>query len=79
GKTDFFEKKASELLTRVMIPFTSFARQAGQSAKPEAQKVIGFKEQLIKQAGVGGWLINRPNLDYRGRTYETGDLYTSSA
>jgi hypothetical protein len=79
GKTDFFEKKVSELLTRVMIPFTSFIRQAGQTAKPEAQKIIGFKEQILKQAGVGGWLINRPNLDYRGRTYETGDLYTSSA
>jgi hypothetical protein len=79
GKTDFFEKKASELLTRVFIPFTSFLRQLGQTAKPEAQKVIGWDEQILKQAGVGGWVINRPNLDYRGRTYETGDLYTSSA
>jgi hypothetical protein len=75
----YFEKKTAELSTRVVLPFTSFARQAGQVAEPEAKKAIGLKENIIKQAGVGGWLLNRPNLDYRGRTYDTGELYTSSA
>lgn len=71
--------EAAEQATRATIPATQFFRQAGQIASPRAKKAITFAEKLQKYSGIGSVTLDRPAIDYRGKTYDTGQIYTSSA
>ena len=80
----YARNKSSELLTRSTIPFTSAFRQGNQVLEElvkgePAKKATTFPEALAKYSGlVGGWALDRPAFDYRGRTYNTYDLYPNS-
>lgn len=77
--TETEKAKAAELATRWLIPFTALSRQLMQAADPKAKKAIGLKENLAKYSGlVAGWTLDRPAFDYRGREYNTGQIYTGS-
>jgi len=73
------KRLSAEYSTRMTIPATSFFRQAGQLVDAEAKKPVTFAEQLMKYSGLLQPMIDRPALDYRGKTYDTGQIYTSSA
>jgi hypothetical protein len=71
--------KGSELLTRATIPFTNTSRQLYGMIDPEAKKPISMAEYIAKYSGVvAGWTLDRKNFDYRGRTFNTGQVYSSS-
>ena len=73
------DKLVADILTRTFIPFTSASRMLMNTIDPKAKKPIGFLEELAKQSGlVAGWMVDRPAYDYRGRQYNTGQLYSSS-
>lgn len=80
----YARNKAAELLTRSIIPFTSAFRQGNQVSdeliKGEpAKKATTFTEAVAKYSGlIGGWALDRPAFDYRGKTYQTLDLYPNS-
>lgn len=79
GVTEREKAKAAEVLTRFIIPFTAFSRQLMQAIDPKAKKAIGLKENLAKYSGlVAGWSLDRPAFDYRGREYNTGQIYSGS-
>ena len=71
--------KGSELLTRATIPFANTSRQLYGMIDPQAKKPISMAEYIAKYSGVvAGWTLDRPNFDYRGRTFNTGQVYSSS-
>lgn len=71
--------EALELGTRAMVPSTQFVRQAGQLIKGEAKKPITFVEKFQKYLGIGQITLDRPALDYRGKGYDVGQMFSSSA
>ena len=80
----YARNKAAELLTRSIIPFTSAFRQGNQVSEElikgePAKKATTFTEAVAKYSGlIGGWALDRPAFDYRGKTYQTLDLYPNS-
>jgi hypothetical protein len=73
------KRQGSEFVTRAAIPAVGFFRQAGQLYKPQAMTPITFMEHLYKQSGifmVGK--LDRPAFDYRGKTYDQGEVNPGS-
>jgi hypothetical protein len=74
------KRELAESTTRAVVPLTGFSRQTMQMLKPQAQKPATMPELLMKYSGlVAGWNLNKPAVDYRGRAYDMGGVYTSSA
>jgi hypothetical protein len=72
------KRDGAEYLTRAIIPAVQSVRQFSQIISPEVQKAITFPEQLLKFSGMQG-LIGRPAYDYRGKAYDMGEVFSSSA
>jgi hypothetical protein len=76
---NYWYRTSAELSTRLLIPMTATVRQAYDMAQEDAVKPVTFVDHLARQSGVvGGWLLDRKAYDYRGRTYDTGDVYGNS-
>jgi hypothetical protein len=77
----FAMRQSAEIMTRTMIPFTSALRQAEQIVDPVAKKPLTFMNHLEKQSGLlFGWVNGSPKaVDFMGREYDTGDMYTGGA
>jgi hypothetical protein len=71
--------EAAELSTRAIVPSTQLFRQAGQVIDPQAKKPLIFTEKLQKYSGIGTIILDRPAIDYRGKTYDMGQVFSSSA
>lgn len=75
----FWSATIAELTTRTTIPFMATLRQGEVVAFPQATVPIGLAENFAKYSGIiAGWSVDRPNFDYRGHTYQTGEKYTGS-
>jgi hypothetical protein len=75
----YWTRKGAELATRAAIPYVQTSRQLEQLRDPEAKKAIGFIANLAKYSGLlAGWSVDKPALDYRGKSYDIGKLYTST-
>lgn len=75
----YIESQFSNILATHVIPFTNLIRQTGQAINPQAKMALDLPDLLLKYSGLTAGYGLKPAFDYRGREYDTGDIYASSA
>lgn len=62
------------------IPFSRMQTEAATVMNPKSQASKDFGVNLLNQMSiVRAFATDKPNFDYRGRTYDYGDIYVNSA
>ena len=74
-QSGYWNRTFAEWFTRSLIPATGFIRQGADALTSEAKKPVGIMENIWKQSGLFSSLVSRKAFDYRGRTYDSGDVY----
>lgn len=83
GKEDTYKPMLGKIagsLIGTQIPFNRFQTEMATVMNPESRKSTEFGVNVLNQMSiVRAFSQDKPNFDYRGRTYEYGDIYVNSA
>lgn len=83
GKEEKYEPALGRIAGSVIgsqIPFNRLQTEAATVLNPQSKQSVDFGVNVLNQMSiVRAFGIGKPSFDYRGRTYEYGDIYVNSA
>ena len=83
GKEEKYEPALGRIVGGVIssqIPYNRLQTEAATVLKPQSKQSVDFGINVLNQMSiVRSFSFGKPNFDYRGRTYDYGDIYVNSA